>query len=236
MNNKIGIVIPTYYRVDGETSKYLKRALDSVFNQTYQNFKIFLIGDRYEKLEEINEIVSSYDNEKLLFNNLEIAKERDNYTNKYAIWSYGGVNATNVGIDISLSENYDYICHLDHDDFWLNNHLECINKCINETQSEWMCTTSLYVNNRLLPVNNTDLIHSNFLPKSSSLIHSSVCMNFNKIPLRYRDIFKETGSVGLPADADLWERCRDYIIKNGLQSTHINQLTCYHIEEGHYNL
>jgi glycosyltransferase involved in cell wall biosynthesis len=232
MNNKIGIIIPTYYRKDGSTIKYLKRAIDSVFNQTYQNFKIFLIGDRYENVDEVYSLLDEYDNEKILFKNLPIAKERDNYVNKWAIWSYGGVNATNVGIDISLSEDYDYICHLDHDDYWSNKHLELINKCINDTKSDWICTKSYYVNNRILPTVNSNSLYVEFLPKSSVLIHSSVCMNFKNIPLRYRDIFDETGVVGLPSDADLWERCRDYILQNNLKSVHINEVTCYHIEEG----
>jgi glycosyltransferase involved in cell wall biosynthesis len=230
-NTTISIVIPTYYRKDGFTITYLKRAIDSVFNQTYQNFKIYLIGDRYEKEIEIVEFLKNYD-ERIFFKNLEIAKERDIYNDKWAIWSYCGVNATNVGIDISLSEDNEYICHLDHDDCWGENHLELINKCINDTKSDWICTKSYYVNNRILPTVNSNSLYVEFLPKSSTLIRSSVCMNFKNIPLRYRDIFDETGVVGLPSDADLWERCRDYILQNNLKSTHINEVTCYHIEEG----
>lgn len=229
---KLSIVISTYYRKDGTTSKYLKRALDSVFNQTHQDFKIYLIGDRYEKIDEINEIVSSYDNEKLFFKNLEVAKERDFHKEKWAVWSYGGVNAVNTGIEISMSEGNNYICHLDHDDYWSPNHLEIINKCIEETNSDWMCTKSMYVSNRILPTKNTNELFSDYLPASMSLIHSSVCMNFKKIPLKYRDIYQETGKIGLPADAELWERCRMYITNNKLKSTLINEITCYHIEEG----
>ena len=123
---KFGIVIPTYYRKDKTTKFYLTRALNSVLNQKYKNFKIYLIGDRYEDEEEINELVSKYESENFYFENLKVAKERDFYTNKYAVWSYGGVNATNYGIDISLSEGNEYICHLDHDDYWSETHLETI--------------------------------------------------------------------------------------------------------------
>ena len=101
---KLGIVIATYQRKDGSTPKYLTRALDSVFNQTYKNFKIYLIGDRYEDNEEINNIVSKYDSSRLEFKNLSIAKERDFYDNKNALWSYGGVNAINIGVGLCLSE------------------------------------------------------------------------------------------------------------------------------------
>jgi glycosyltransferase involved in cell wall biosynthesis len=229
---KLSIVISTYYRKDGTTAKYLKQSLDSVFNQTHQDFKIYLIGDRYEKKDEIDKIISLYDKEKLFFKNLEIAKERDFYKDKWAVWSYGGVNATNIGIDISVSEGNYYICHLDHDDYWSPNHLEIINNCIEETNSDWICTKSMYVGNRILPSINSIEKYVYFLPLPEGLIHSSVCMNFKKIPLRYRDIYQETGKIGLPADAELWQRCRMYINNNNLKSNLINQISCYHIEEG----
>lgn len=229
---KLSILIPTYMRKDGSTPKYLTRSLDSVFNQTHQDFKIYLIGDKYENEEEVKNILSKYDSEKIFFKNLEVAKERDSYTNKWAIWSYGGVNALNVGIDISLSEGNNYICHLDHDDYWENNHLELINKCIEETNSDWICTKSNYVNNRILPLVNGTGLYINHIPKSQSLIHSSVCMNFKTLPFKYRDLFAENGVVGLPADAELWDRCAKHILTHNLKSTLINSVTCNHIEEG----
>jgi len=230
---KFGIVIPTYYRKDKTTKFYLTRALNSVLNQKYKNFKIYLIGDRYENEEEINELVSKYESENFYFENLKVAKERDFYTNKYAVWSYGGVNATNYGIDISLAEGNEYICHLDHDDYWSETHLETIKNCIDITGSDWVCTKSIYVDNRILPVSLSTEKYISFLPKPESLIHSSVCMNFKKIPLKYRDLFAETGKIGLPTDAELWYRSGKYIIENNLKSTLINEITCYHIEEGY---
>jgi hypothetical protein len=167
-----------------------------------------------------------------LFVNLDVAKERDFYTNKWALWSYGGVNATNHGVDLSMSEGNYYICRLDHDDEWENNHLELINKCIEETNSDWICTKSNYLNTVILPYTNGTGLYINHLPKSESLIHSSVCMNFKTIPLKYRDLFNETGVVGLPSDAELWERCASYILSNNLKSTLINSVTCNHVNEG----
>ena len=63
---KLAISTSTYKRKDGGTPNLLKRALDSIFNQTHQDFKIFLIGDRYEDENEIkvqkenNNIVQKY--------------------------------------------------------------------------------------------------------------------------------------------------------------------------------
>ena len=232
MEYKYGITISTYQRPDGKTPFYLKRALDSVFNQKYKNFKIFLIGDKYENEDEINNIVSLYDKEKIFFKNLSYAKERDNYTG-WELWSYGGVNAINISVDVALSEGYEFLCHLDHDDYWSEDHLLEINNCIHETKSDWVCTKSRYVSNRVLPSINNPYNYINFLPTPAGLIHSSVCMNFKKIPLKYRDLYEETGKLGLPSDADLWFRVKEYILKNNLKSTLINKVTCIHDEEGY---
>ena len=230
---KLAVVIATYMRNDGSTPSYLHRVLKSIFNQTHKQFKIFLIGDKYENENEINEIVSSYDRSKLYFENLPVAKERDFYTGN-ALWSYGGVNARNYGVRKALSEGFEYICHIDHDDWWYENHLSLINQCILETKSDWMCTLSTYASpDRFLPTPNSDNLYINFLPHSCGLIHSSVCFNYKKIPLEYRDLYLETGSVGLPSDAELWDRCRYHILQNNLKSTLINKLTCRHDEEGY---
>jgi len=39
---KLAIIISTYYRKDGRSSSFLTRALNSIANQTYQDYKIFL--------------------------------------------------------------------------------------------------------------------------------------------------------------------------------------------------
>ena len=231
---KLGIVISTYYRKDGSTFNHLKKALDSVFSQTHQDFKIFLIGDRYEKIQEIDELLNNYDKNKIYFENLPLALERDIYLNKRILWSYGGTNATNHGVNKALNENFEYVCHLDHDDYWENNHLEEINKCIETFQPDWVCTKSYYGNiSNFLPKIESDKKYIDFLPLPEGLIHSSVCMNFKTIPLKYIDVFKETGVVGAPGDADLWRRSREYIVANNLKSVLINKITCYHLEEGY---
>ncbi len=229
---KLGIVTPTYYRNDNKTIFYLKRNIDVIFSQTHDDFKLFLIGDNYKNQNEVEDLLKNYDSNKIYFENLPIAMERDNYTNKIAVWQYGGVNATNHGISKALTEGYDYICHLDHDDYWENTHLEEINKCIETTNADWVCTKSYYRGlKNLLPIYETNEIYPEFLPLPEGIIHSSVCMNFKTIPLKYVDIFKEKGVIGAPGDADLWRRSREYIVTNNLKSVLINKITCYHLEE-----
>lgn len=224
----------TYERKDGSTPVYLKRALDSIFNQTHQDFKVFLIGDKYDTEKDVLDLLTDYDSDKIVFKNLSYAKERDNYLdNKMALWSYGGVNAVNIGVQDSLDNGYEYICHLDHDDWWLPEHLYEINKCIEETNADWVCTKSTYSSSQqYLPITNNTDEYQLFYPRYAGLIHSSVCMNFKKISLQYRDLFDLNQSVGLPSDGDLWERCRMVIKSLDLKSLFINKLTCRHDEEG----
>jgi len=239
MNNKLAIIIPTYKQANGNTPIQLERALNSVKAQTYQNYKVFLIGDKYDHPEEVEEVIKKVQDPKIEFINLTHAKEREKYTNnKQALWCYGGVNASNFGIKKALFENFQYICHLDHDDWWSKDHLNCFNECITYCKPSWMCTksTHLYPKNYLPRISRTlssRVQYVKYPPTGGDVIRSSVCMNFNQIPLLYRDVFEDTGKfTQLAADEDLWGRSRIYIETHKLSSIFINSLTCYHEQEG----
>lgn len=230
---KFGIVISTYMRKDGKSPELLKRTLNSVFSQTYKEFKIFLIGDRYENDDEFNSICSIYEKEKLYFINLPFAMERDKYTDPEIIWNCGGCYATNYGIEKSISEGYSYICHLDHDDWWYENHLEEINKCIEDNQASFVYTSSTYGS----PHNYLPIIGENkyepSIPVPCGLIRSSTAMDYSKINLRYENVYERDGVIIQAGDADFWERVGKFILKNNLESFHINIMTCRHDEEGY---
>lgn len=231
---KFAIVMSTYRRKDGKTMEYIKRAIDSIFNQTYKDFKLFLIGDKFEDDFELIELITQYDSSKIFYKNIKFAKERDVYKEKLSIWSYGGVNAINIGLEYAIDEGFEYLCHLDHDDWWYDNHLQEINNCIELTGADWMCTKSTYNNqNDILPRITSDKKYIEFLPKPEGMIHSSSCFNIKKIPIRYMDIFMIEGVNKLPADAELWRRQKEYIVKNKLKSFLINTISCRHDHEGY---
>ena len=230
---KFSIVITTYQRKDGKTPMFLKRAIDSIMNQEYQNFKIFIIGDKYEDNKEFEEICKSYPQNKIYYENLPEAKERDKYSDKWLIWMYAGCYASNYGINKSVKDGYDYVCHLDHDDEWYPDHLTLLNDAIIKTNSLWLCTKSEYVNNMVLPSIISNDLYVPFLPEPERLIHSSTCINFKEIPLRYRNVFEETRQKGLPGDADLWLRIKNYLIGINQTGCLVNKITCKHIEEGY---
>lgn len=230
---KIGIIICTYKRKDGKTFEYLTKTLKSVLEQTYKNFKIYLIGDRYEDLDEFEIYKKLIGQSDSYIENLKFAEERDVYgENKVALWSYAGTFATNYAMDLCLKDNIDYVCFLNHDDFWYPNHLEEINNLVSIDGTDFICTKSTY-RGGFLPRIISDETHINFNPVPCGLIHSSVCMNIKTIPLRYIDIYKQTGEVGQPGDAEFWGRVSNYITNNNLKSKFINKLTCRHDEEGY---
>lgn len=227
-SESIAIVIPTYYRPDGQTKYLLERALVSLQKQTDKNFKVFIIGDKYENVEELNLLSKLL--EDTFLENLSYAKEREKYSG-YNLWCSGGVNAMNVGIDKALSDGYNWIITMDHDDYFEPNHIEEIRKFINYDNSVFVCSKARIQNDKILPIIDSIL----FKPYPESQIKSSACVNYSVINLRYRDVLEDSG-VAYPADADLFDRLNKLISKNKYNSYCTNKVTCVHDQEGYSKL
>lgn len=229
---KIGIGISTYRRSDGTTPTYLSRALQSIKEQTHQDFVVFLMGDNYEDHEEFNSFGKLLPEDKLHLENLPVAVERSKYPmGSHELWCSGGVNAFNRAINLCRERNIDYMCHLDHDDYWAPNHLEKINEVITQSpNAACVYTCSIYMNRPYLPrVNLDNKVYEHF-PVPAQAIHSSICINHKLVNLKYRDVYAETGSA-LPADMDLYSRLKPYCEERALKSYLITAITCYHVNE-----
>lgn len=222
-----GIILPTYRRYDGKIPSFLKRALDSIFAQTYKNFKVYVIGDKYDPEEELSKIISNYPSQSIYYENLPKAVEREKYLNNpEALWSAGGTFAANYGISKAEEDGVQYVCFLDHDDVWLPNHLQLIYEAILATNAQWFCTkTIIGKTDTYLPRVETDKSMIEYLPTPKSLIKSSVCFDIKAIPLRIRDVFDEDEEM-YPGDADLWRRSAKFIKENKLKSYYLNTHTC----------
>jgi len=230
--NTFAIIIPTYQRRDGNTPKLLKRTLDSIFAQSYTNFKIYLIGDKYENDKEILDLISQYPQKQIYYENLPVAKERSKYPiGSRELWCSGGVNATNYAIEKAMSDNLQYACFIDHDDTWLPNHLQTLHNVLEQTNARWLCTKTNVNLLYLFPNVVTDKPIVEFLPIPEGVIKSSTCFDIQLIPIRFRDVLAETGKL-YPADADLWKRMSDFITTYNLKSYYINTLTCNYFSGG----
>ena len=56
----ITITIHTYQRGDGKTPILLSRALESIASQTYKNYQVIIVGDKYENENELFDLVSEF--------------------------------------------------------------------------------------------------------------------------------------------------------------------------------
>ncbi|MBI4774999.1 MAG: glycosyltransferase family 2 protein [Deltaproteobacteria bacterium] len=90
----VSVIIPTYNR-----SKTILRAINSVLNQTYQAFELFIIDDGSN--DKTAEIVTSLKDHRLKY--IRLSKNS------------GASTARNVGIDLAEGN---YIAFLDSDDEW----------------------------------------------------------------------------------------------------------------------
>ncbi len=103
----ISVVIPTYKR-----SKYIKRAVMSVFAQTYKDIEIIVVDDNGLGTEE--QVLTSNEVNELVCDGLNV-KYIAHDVNK------GGCAARNSGIKVAQGE---FVALLDDDDEWLPTFLE----------------------------------------------------------------------------------------------------------------
>jgi glycosyltransferase involved in cell wall biosynthesis len=227
---KFGVVIATYKRPDGQTPYLLRRALNSVLNQFHKDYKVLLIGDKYEDEEELREVSSIVPIENLYLENLLFAVEREKYPQGgSALWASGGLNAMNRAVTVGLSMGITHFCHLDHDDYWSPDHLYNFQKRLDEASSPFLVSYSTSpVFHSILPA------HEEFqiLPIPRGMIHSSTCVDFSFFEERYRDVFEETGEI-VPADADMWDRLRRKMEALNITGQLIKKITCFHEDEGY---
>lgn len=216
---EIGIVIATYRKLDGSTYDHLKKALESIKNQTYKNYKVFLIGDDYTDNNELLKLSKIIDHNKIYVENLPVAVERIKY-NGVDLWRTGGVNAMNIGIKKALDEGYNYICNLDHDDYYFENHLELISECIEKTGVNFVTTKC-----GSYPDVKVENYYTNYRPIASHLFKVSTCFNLKYFNMLFRNLKEETGK-SYAADADLWNRINKFLSDKDEYGIFINELTC----------
>ena len=98
MNPLVSVVIPFYNRVD-----WLGEAIESVLNQTYDNFEIIVVNDG--STEKMDDFLYKY-GDKIIYRYKE---------------NGGAATARNLALEIATG---DYIAFLDSDDIWLSNKTE----------------------------------------------------------------------------------------------------------------
>ena len=221
-NIKFSIVTATYRKLDGSTYDHLKNTLMSLKNQTYDNYKLFLIGDNYTDNEELIELSKILPAEKVYLKNLPVAVEREKYSGR-DLWSCGGRNANMTGIKQALKEDGDYLCRLDHDDMFFPDHLETIYDCIQKTKTNFIATKC-----GSYPNTPPTGLYTKYRPIASRLFKVSVCLNqkyYNLLPIELDKMKEKYGRI-YPGDADLWNQISVFMKERNEYGVFINKVTC----------
>lgn len=234
MKPYFGIRISTYKRKTG-TFHLLGRCLKSILNQTFDNWKIFLIGDHYSSNEEFETLVRLIPPGKIYSQNLTYSPERAKYSGS-KLWAVAGFTASCIGLKKIQEEQIPVHVALDDDDYWTNDHLQILWEHYRDfPESAFIYTRSTYKNN-FLPKEILPLRYNNLPPKAYNLVHSSASWNINKIPLMYKNIIEVKSNL-VAGDAWMWEEIRNYCDKNNLKTLYIPKITVKHdAEHGNYNV
>ena len=116
------VIIPVY-----NVEKYLKKCLDSLFNQTYNNYLVICVND------------GSTDNSLLILREYE-----KKYKNMMVIIDKlnGGLSsARNTGLDYIKNFKNSYVTFVDSDDWVSSDYLEVLVKKIEETKVDIVCSS-----------------------------------------------------------------------------------------------
>lgn len=180
---KIAVIICTYQRNNMSSKNILSDMFKMLEEQTYKDFKVFIIGDHYTNEEEFNTLCKNYKGD--IYNENSPIHFRDNYfTINYNKWTCGGCNSRFIGIKKAIEEKYDYYFHLDDDDLWSNNHIENAISYIKEfPQVDFMICKSNY-EKLFLPKEHKKIKikkYNNFIIKKENSVHSSWIVNLNTL-------------------------------------------------------
>ncbi len=180
----ISVIMPTYNH-----AMFIGEAIDSVLNQTYQNFELIII-DNYSK-DGTEKIVSSYRDDRIIY-----LKFRNN-----------GIIAASRNHGIKNS-NGEYIAFLDSDDFWLEQKLEYVVNHINANPSADLICHDIWYNvyqaGRKRMTFGPHTTYRNLLFKGNSISTSATVVRRQKIS--DVDGFSEDMRFVAVEDYDLWLR------------------------------
>lgn len=148
MQETVSIIMPAY-----NAAKTINQSIDSVLNQTFSDFKLYIINDN--STDETKNIIKKIDDKRIIY--------LENKENK------GASGSRNKGIDICEGR---YIAFLDSDDIWVAEKLELQCQKLKEgwdlvcsSYKTFVDDISLVNGNRTAPqiISRSDMLKSNFI-------------------------------------------------------------------------
>jgi predicted O-methyltransferase YrrM len=234
-NVEFAIVVATYPRADGSTPRYMKRCMESIDQQKYSKWKLYLVGDDYQSEEELFGYIKHLSDEnkcKVVIINNDDA-ERKYITNKKKLWCIAGAGSMNVGLDAARKDGATHYVHLDDDDYWTPEHLLLNAYVYNEYPDCVFTVCKSTYGTQFLPYK---IIHEirpdEVLPTPGGMIHSAFSFRCDIIPTKYFTTHEEE-KITDPADFMMLREINIFIRTNKMYSSiYIPWLTVHHDEEG----
>lgn len=191
--NKLAVLLPAY-----NAAAYLNESIDSVLNQTFKNFDLYVYDDC--STDNTEKIISDYKDSRLFY--------RKNEQN------IGIAKTLNIGLE-ELLPHYEYIARMDADDWAYPERFQKQLDFLGKNQEVVLCGTQGYwlkdinqnpVSGWKYPVNNEYI--KCYLLFAASFHHQSIVLQskfFIKTNLRYDE------TIATCEDWDLWTR----VVKEG---------------------
>jgi glycosyltransferase involved in cell wall biosynthesis len=183
---KVSVIIPTYNRAE-----FLRSAITSVLNQTYQDFEIIVVDDG--STDNMQAVVCGFNDKRIKYVRNDVNE--------------GEARTRNIGI---MNSNAEYIAFLDDDDEWLPEKLKLQIDLLENSPAKVGVVYTGYVEvdrykNKIL---------RQFIPTKKGNIYNDIYLkNYVGVPstvVLRRACFERLGlfdeSVVYPTDYDMWIR------------------------------
>lgn len=185
-NPKIDVILTTY---QGETRGFLKDAIESVLQQTYKNWQLYIIDDG--STDQTLNLCKKYQSHRQV--------------NILSKTNGGLASARNYGIEHS---NSPYLCFLDDDDIFENEKLHRQAEFITNTPLFGLLYTAVtHVNKSNIPLS---IVHKEAHPKLYQELFFGNCINAPSSALVPRLVFENLGvfneQLTCCEDYDMWLR------------------------------
>jgi glycosyltransferase involved in cell wall biosynthesis len=190
MRNLFSVIIPSYNR-----APQIRRAIDSVLNQTFGNFEIIVVDDG--STDNTDEIVSMIVDKRIVYKKIRN--------------SGGPARPRNVGIDSAKGE---WVCFLDSDDWWRNDKLEICASVIHDGVDFIYHDLFLVQNDKPIRMNTRIRARRLNSPILTNLLVGGNCISNSSVVLRKKIIsdiggFDESKEMIASEDYNMWLRCSE---------------------------
>lgn len=176
---RICVIIPTYKRTKrGISGPPLRGALESLRNQTFKDFRVYVSGDHYDDEPELASICDDF-----VAAGLDIVCTNSGPGEHFRgvlagdrrkLWCVGGAGAIKRAVDRAMLHAMDWYFHLDDDDSWSPGHIQTYVNCIQKFPGVSFVVSKTKLGGAYIPRQRiTDVYPNNYRPKECDSIHAS---------------------------------------------------------------